>query len=414
MSYDTWEKRNIMECLDKLIDYRGKTPKKSEEGILTLSAKSVKNSNIDYSLAYRISSDEYKKFMVRGIPFKGDILITTEAPMGQVAKLNRNGIAIAQRLLTLRPNPKILYNDYLLYYLQSPKGQAKLKARESGSTVTGIKQSEFRKIDIEMPPLSEQKAIANILSSLDDKIELNNKINKNLEEMAQALYKQWFVDFEFPNEDGEPYKSSGGEMIESELGLIPKGWEVNKLKVVIDIVKESTKPGETLKNRVYTPIDVLPRKQLIIDDYKSYEEAKSSLLLYQKYDILIGAMRVYFHRVNLAPFNGITRTTTFVIRGKEKCDVSFNLLTLNQDSTIEYANGTSRGSTMPYAIWENGLGEMEIAFPSNEIRKTFNELVLPMLDEMIIKTRENRRLSRLRDTLLPKLMSGEIEVPIEG
>lgn len=168
------------DCLEAIIDYRGKTPHKSENGILTLSAKSVKNNNIDYSQCYYISDDEYKKFMVRGFPQKGDILLTTEAPLGKVAKLDRDDIAIAQRLLTLRGKKGVLDNDYLMYYLQSPMGQSLLKSRETGTTVTGIKQSEFRKIEISIPDFEMQKKVSNVLNVINDKIKLNNDINNNL------------------------------------------------------------------------------------------------------------------------------------------------------------------------------------------------------------------------------------------
>ena len=175
-----FNKIKMEDALDALIDYRGKTPKKSERGIMTLSAKSVKNNHIDYSQCYFISKDEYSQFMVRGFPKKGDILLTTEAPLGLVARLDGDDVAIAQRLLTLRGKENVLDNDYLLYYLQSPIGQASLKARETGTTVTGIKQAEFRKIEIIIPNYEIQKKISGILKALDEKIELNNAINNNL------------------------------------------------------------------------------------------------------------------------------------------------------------------------------------------------------------------------------------------
>ena len=111
-----------------------------------------------------------------------------------VAKLDRDDIAIAQRLLTLRGKQGVLDNDYLLYYLQSSDGQAALKARETGTTVTGIKQSEFRKIELNLPEYENQKKISSILRDIDDKIALNNAINCNLEQQAQALFKEWFID----------------------------------------------------------------------------------------------------------------------------------------------------------------------------------------------------------------------------
>ena len=174
-------KTYIMEdALEAIIDYRGKTPKKSNSGIPTLSAKSVKNNHIDYSLCYYISPNEYKRFMVRGFPKIGDVLLTTEAPMGVVARLDRDDVAIAQRLLTLRGKENVLDNEYLLYFLQSSSGQSLLRARETGTTVTGIKQAEFRKIQINIPEISTQKKIGRFLRALDEKVEINNKINKNL------------------------------------------------------------------------------------------------------------------------------------------------------------------------------------------------------------------------------------------
>ncbi|MBP3871527.1 MAG: restriction endonuclease subunit S [Faecalicoccus sp.] len=169
-----------MENVVDIIDYRGKTPKKSDSGIETLSAKSVKNGYIDYSECYKISTEEYKKFMTRGFPKKGDILMTTEAPLGVTAILDRNNIAVAQRLLTLRGKEGLLDNQFLYYWLRSPIGQYSLKARETGTTVTGIKQAEFRKIEIDIPSIEVQKKRVSILKSIDKKIGLNEKINKNL------------------------------------------------------------------------------------------------------------------------------------------------------------------------------------------------------------------------------------------
>ena len=172
---------DVLECI---IDYRGKTPKKSNDGIPTLSAKSVKNGYIDYSECYYISPEEYNRFMTRGTPRIGDILLTTEAPLGMVARLDREDVGIAQRLLTLRGKEGLLHNDYLMYFFRSTLGQGKLRERESGSTVTGIKQAEFKKIEIEIPEISIQKKIASILCLFDNyankmtKIEKENNLNK--------------------------------------------------------------------------------------------------------------------------------------------------------------------------------------------------------------------------------------------
>ncbi|WP_346206929.1 restriction endonuclease subunit S [Caldifermentibacillus hisashii] len=347
-----------------------------------------------------------------------DILISTVRPnqkhYGIIHKPIENMIA-STGFAVITPDKSKVYPEYLYRFLIQDQITQYLQAvaETSTSTYPSIKPSVIGKLEIELPTIKEQIAVANILASLDQKIGINNEINKKLEEMAQAIFKHWFVDFEFPNENSEPYKSSGGEMVESELGMIPKGWRVVKLKEIIEFIKNSTKPGEQLNNRKYVPIDTMPIKKLILNSYKSYKEAKSSLILFEKYDILIGAMRVYFHRVNLAPFRGVTRTTTFVLRSKSLEDISYNLLLLNMPSTISYADQSSIGSTIPYAVWEGGLGEMLLAQPPIEIRKKFNNVIFPLLEKMILNSQQNIRIQKIRDTLLPKLMSGEIRVPVE-
>jgi type I restriction enzyme S subunit len=419
MSYNDWKKINLVDCLDLLIDYRGKTPEKSENGILTLSAKSVKNSKIDYSEAYKISNDEYRKFMVRGIPLKGDILITTEAPMGQVAKLDRNGVAVAQRLLTLRPNPKILYNDYLLYYLQSPMGQAELKARESGSTVTGIKQAEFRKIDIILPSLLEQKAIANILSSLDEKIELNNKINQNLEELAQTLYKRWFVDFEFPNENGDPYQSSGGEMVESELGLIPKGWKVSFLGdgTLTSIVKTGINNFDNTKVYIATA-DVSDTRITNTQTEITYDNRPSRANMEPiKNTVWFAKMK------NSRKLIRVSKDSTQII---DKYIFSTGFAGIYTDKALNYAwsfissklfdeklNSLANGTTME-AINNSNIKKIPLIIPETKILDSFENKANFLYEKIEKNSFENQKLSEIRDTLLPKLMSGEIKVPIEG
>ena len=340
---------------------------------------------------------------------KGTVLFTSRAPIGYVA-IARNEVTTNQGFKSIIVDDE---NDNIFIYYLLKNNIDIIENHANGSTFKEISGSVMKSLEFGIPSLREQKAIAHILSTLDDKIEVNNEINKTLENMAQVIFKQWFVDFEFPNEDGGPYKSSGGEMVESELGMIPKGWEVKVLGEIIDIIKQGTKPGEHLKDRKYNPIDTLPMKSIAINDFKPYEEAKSSLILFEKYDILIGAMRVYFHRVNLAPYKGITRTTTFVLRSKRIQDVPYNLFLLNMDETIDYAERTSKGSTMPYAVWDNGMSNILVAYSNQELRNKFFQIIQPMLETIMKKSAENEVLIKLRDSLLPKLMSGEIRVPLD-
>ena len=173
--------------------------------------------------------------MTRGLPKINDVLLTTEAPLGEVALVQNENIALAQRIILLRGKSNFVDNRFLFYSLQTGLMQHRLSARASGSTVQGIKSAELKKVLIPLPDVNIQKEIVLTLSCLDRKIENLRKQNETLERIAQTLFKHWFVDFEFPNEDGKPYKSSGGEMERSELGKIPAGWRVGRLGEYIDI-----------------------------------------------------------------------------------------------------------------------------------------------------------------------------------
>lgn len=216
-------------------------------------------------------------------------------------------------------------------------------------------------------------------------------VNKNLQEQLRCLYKAWFID----------YAPFGGYQ--------PDTWKKGSLKDVLYLHRDATKAGEDT-SLPYLPIDSIPMNTFALKSVKPNKEAKSSLITFNKDDIIIGAMRVYFHRVILAPFAGITRTTCFTLSTHDKDYLSFALLCCDQDSTIEYAQSTSKGSTMPYAIWNGGLGDMEISIPDKSSAAEFNDIALPMIRKIQTSCFENNKLSSVRDTLLPKLMSGEIDI----
>ena len=271
-----------------------------------------------------------------------------------------------------------------------------------GSAVPTLNRNHIHPLETKIPvKVEDQRRIASILSSLDRKIELNNRINADLEKMAQAIFKNWFVDF-------EPFKD--GKFVDSELGMIPEGWKVGTLKDLLYLRKDSIKAANK-GNLPYLPIDTIPMHCLVATDFKSNDEAKSSLQTFEQNDIVVGAMRVYFHRVILAPCKGITRTTCFVLSVKNENALAYSLMQCNQDEAISFAEKTSKGSTMPYAVWDGGYGEYKVVIPPSEVMKSFNDLLSNFFSKMNKNTIENSRLSTLRDTLLPRLMSGELEVP---
>ena len=400
MRYKTY---TMEDALEVIIDYRGKTPKKSEKGIPTLSAKSVKNNNIDYDSCYYISSDEYKRFMVRGLPQIGDVLLTTEAPLGMVAQLDRNDVGIAQRLLTLRGKQGILDNEYLLYYLQSPIGQALLRARETGTTVTGIKQSEFRKIQIDIPDIENQRKIGGILRGLDDKIAINNSINKNLEQQAQAIFKSWFVNF-------EPF----GGIQPSEMQFIP-------LQELCKVVTKGTTPTTLGKSFTNSGINFIKAESIL--DNHSIDSSKFAFIDEETNALL---------KRSVIKANDIVFTIAGTLGRFAMVDNSVLPANTNQAVAIIRPDETKVTPAYLYSFfignWHNEyyskriqqavqanlslttIKSLPIAVLNDTTMSNYDELISPLFSLMKNNEEENSRLSKLRDTLLPKLMSGELDV----
>ena len=390
-------KKYLMEdALDEIIDYRGKTPKKSETGIMTLSAKSVKNGYIDYSQCYYISQSEYKKFMVRGFPKVGDILLTTEAPLGMVCRLDRDDVAIAQRLLTLRGKKGVLNNDYLLYYLQSPIGQYLLRSRETGTTVTGIKQSEFRKIEMDLPDIKYQEKVASILRSIDEKINLNNKINDNLEQEAQVIYNTIVKN--------SINKKTLSDFIKIKHGYAFKGDFISSDDNGVVLVT----PGnfcigggfKEIKCKFFTndyPNDyVLKPNSLIVTMTDLSKEADTL-----GYGALVpySTQRIYLHNQRIGLVEQISN----------ELPISYIYWYMRSYEYHMCIVGSSSGSTVKHTS-PGRILEQTIPIPTITDRTEY----IPVLDEInaiISKNHtENIHLQSLRDTLIPKLISGDIDI----
>ncbi len=389
---ERWKQYRLIDILDTLIDYRGKTPRKTTSGIPLITAKIIKNGRIETPTEF-IAIEDYESWMVRGFPKVGDVVLTTEAPLGEVAQLDNEHVALAQRVVTLRGKSGVLNNTYLKYYLLSNVGQQRLKARETGTTVTGIKQSELREVLVECPPYDIQIKIASILKSLDDKIEVNKRLNDNLNQQACALYKSWLVDF-------DPFQD--GEFAESELGMIPKGWKVGKLFDVAVVLDKYRKPlsgqERDLMDKIY-PYYGATSCMDYVDDYlfdgiytligEDGSVVKEDGLPYMQY--VWGKLWVNNHAHILQGKNGFSTEMLHVMLSTTNIH---HLVTGAVQAKLSQAN----------------MQKILVAIPStivlDEIRPMFDKLY-----QLIRKNEdESHRLSQLRDTLLPRLMSGELNV----
>ena len=321
---------------------------------------------------------------------KGDILISNIRPYFKKIWLADKSGGCSNDVLVVRANEKIS-NRFLYYVLSSDNFFDYAVGTSKGTKMPRGDKKAIMKYKVPIYSLVEQEKIAEVLRAFDKKIILNKQINHHLEQMAQAIFKSWFVDF-------EPF---GGKM--------PNDWTIGKLSDVLKLIKNGINDKDKQK-LPYVPIDILPMHSLSLNSYKSNDEAKSSLITFKKNDILLGAMRVYFHRVCISPFTGITRSTCFVLRPFNKIYLEYCLLTCNLKSSIEYAQSTSKGSTMPYAVWENGLAELKIPIPTEKVIKNFSKIVSPLIKTLQDSIYEIENLQNLRDTLLPKLLSGEISI----
>lgn len=347
---------------------------------------------------------------------KNSILLTSRAPIGYLA-IAENDVTTNQGFKSIVVNPNIADFNFVYYLIKA--NIERIKGYGTGTTFAEVSATVVKNLKFNLPDLSSQTAIAEILSSLDDKIELNNKINQELETLAQTLFKQWFIDFEFPNENGEPYKSSGGEMVDSDLGEIPKGWEVKKLG---DLVKKSNTGADAIKRAPIVTEDTGVRCVRVGDmtNKRPFDEwgfCKITPEDYKRYKLDINDIVV-------------TRTATLgintIIRNEIKGVYNNGLIRLKIDSSkilpllaycffqsesykiwIERISGDS--STRPN-MQINYLLDFPMYHSPLKIQHKFIEQAEVIFESLESNILENKELSNLRDTLLPKLISGELEV----
>ena len=238
-------------------------------------------------------------------------------------------------------------------------------------------------------------------------------LNDNLEQQAKLIYDYWFTQFDFPDENGKPYCSSGGKMVWNEQlkRNIPENWKVAQLKDIFNVSGKPISRDDCQTDAYYTPIDVIPKRTITFAGGLSAAEANSSLQLYEENNILLGAMRVYFHRVCISAQSGITRTTTLVLKPKADEYLGYAYQVLNDDNAILYATQHSSGTQQPYIKWNDVLENYRFAMPSNpKSLYEYSKISEPLITKAKNCARETEQLRKLRDWLLPMLMNGQATI----
>jgi len=356
------------------------------------------------------------------IALPGDILLSVRAPIGRVNIADRT-CAIGRGLAIIRPKDQKdgRYLEFVLRMLEPT-----WHLIEGGGSVFG--NATRRDLETLRIPwhenACERHAIAHILGTLDDKIELNRRMSETLEAMARALFKAWFVDFEpvrakmegrwqrgqsLPGLPAHLYDLFPDRLVDSELGEIPEGWRVGNLGDVAENLRRGVQPDCIAPNTPYIALEHMPRRCIALFDWGTAEGIESNKFEFKKGEILFGKLRPYFHKVGVAPVDGVCSTDIVVVAPRRHLWTAFVLGHLSSVEFVDYTNAVSSGTKMPRTSWAD-MARYEIVLPPEPIAEAFNTLVQTLIERIISGISESRTLAALRDALLPKLIRGEIQV----
>ena len=409
--------------LDTIIDYRGKTPKKlkgewASSGIPALSAKNIKKGKIVNQEAIRyVDRDLYSRWMKEEVK-KGDILMTSEAPLGETFYVkNDDKLLLSQRLFAIRTKKEKLDSQFLYYYFNSKFGNHELLSRATGTTVGGIRQTALVKVLVRYPEnVGTQKNISSILTAYDDLIENNEKRIRALEEMAQLLYTEWFVKFKFPGHEKVKLIDSG-----TEYGKIPEGWEVKKLSQVASFVRGCSYSSEEIDDFIgdYYMVNLKSFNRgggFRFDGAKYYSGTISDSQLLKAGDIVVAVTDMTNDRAVIArparvpEIDGkVTLSADVVKMNSDILPNSFLYEILSSyrftEKTKQKANGANVLHLKPAAILE-----FEALIPSVKLLKEFAVLCEPAINEADKLVKQNEILVKTRDLLIPQLVTGKREL----
>ena len=343
---------------------------------------------------------------------RGDIIVTHRGTLGQIVYVPVNSkydrYVISQSQFRFRCKADLVDVQYLVYYFHTREGQYKILANASQVGVPALARatSTFRLIDIKLPPLATQRRIASILSSLDRKIELNNKINADLEEMAQAIFKNWFVDF-------EPFKD--GKFVDSELGMIPEGWKVGCLGDMGAVVCGKT-PSKSNSNYYGGDIPFIKipdmHGNVFVENSEDRLTEEGSLSQIKKfippYSLMVSCIAtVGLVSINTKPSHTNQQINTVIPHNKSALFYLYQYIKNNE----ELLKNMGRGGTTTLNVNTRSFSNIRLLIPSEIALEQFHRVVEGLFKKIELNLHESRTLSLLRDTLLPRLMSGELEVP---
>ena len=345
----------------------------------------------------------------------------------------RTGASTGASAYVGNPPPSV-FASYLVRLQARPEFDARfiayyLKSQEFGEYISGVlgdksAQPNASASTMTAAPLrapkskAEQRAIAHILGTLDDKIELNRRMNETLEEMARALFQSWFVDFDpvrakmEGRDTGLPPDLAAlfpDRLADSELGEIPEGWEVRALGEVATQRRSGARPGEIGPDTPYIALEHMPKRCIALSEWGRADGLASNKFRFERGDILFGKLRPYFHKVGVAPLDGVCSTDIVVVTPVSKDWFGFLLGHVSSREFVDYTDAGSTGTKMPRTTWSD-MARYQIVLPDQAVARAFTSSLRPAMDRILKATHESRMLAIQRDALLPRLVSGDVQV----
>ncbi|MDC5718208.1 restriction endonuclease subunit S [Vibrio europaeus] len=328
----------------------------------------------------------------------GTTCVVTIGTIGKLCQLHKPAATNQQINSIVVDRDK--YDEDYIYYLMS-QSIDKIRVVEGGSASgrEHVKKSTFEQIELEVLPLENQRKVSKLVAQYDNLIEINNRRIDILEDMAQSLYREWFVNFLYPgNVQNEPPLESSG-----------KGWSSKPLGELVDFKRNTIKKGSVPPKTPYMGLEHFPRKSIALENWDEVDEIGSNKLAFERGDILFGKIRPNFHKVGVAQVDGLCSSDTFVLSPVDSEHHALISMVTFSDEFVAQAVQTSQGSKMPRASWDV-LKEFPVCIPPQDILDKFNAVVTPAIEQVRVLSLKNRNLKKQRDMLLPKLISGEIEL----
>ena len=386
----------------------GDCKNKNGSGCYFISVKDLREYDIDYSNAREIDESDFSQAYARTNLESGDtIYANTGDTIGKSIFVVENELikrtAFQKSLAVIKPNVEFVEPRYLYYLLkyETPR----LRKAATGSGQKNLLLSTMRDFSVDIIERGKQKKLVEVLGGIDDKIRINNAINDNLAQQAKLLYDYWFTQFDFPDENDKPYRSSGGQMVWNDLlkKKIPLGWEV---KTLSELLKKNTQSFDYSSVQPTIDLSVMPSDTIALSQINSSDNFSTNLYVMKKGDILFGSIRPYLHKAGIAPCDGAVAGTVHSYHTINPNDYNFSLLTMARDSFFDYAVNTSSGTKMP-VVSSDSILSFKFAY-SKEVAKKFNSV--PIMEIITRNVQETQRLIKLRDFLLPLLMNGQATI----